>query len=252
MRVLPVALLLLLLPCALAAQEDSSPPRISVSGTGSVEVEPDRAVLHVAVESFAADAAAATTENAERMETLLAALRELGLSGDDVQTVSYTVRPEYRRDPPDAPRRDMPVEPAQPPGEPEIVGYRAINMVRVRIDDIDAVGGVIDEAIAAGGNRVAGLGFDLQNPDAARREALIDAVSIARAEAEVIAAALDGSVGAVLEASTSYSRPFGPPTPMAESMARSVEMDAARTPIERGTLEVQADVHLVFRLQEGR
>jgi len=229
----------MLLPaCAARAQQPATVPAaqertITVSGRGVVDREPDQAVIMLAVESSAATAEAAAQSNAETMERMIGALRRLGLERDRIRTISYQLHPEYARDP-------------QPRGgehEPRIVGYRAINMVQVTVDDIGRVGEIIDAAIAAGANRVTGLNFQMRDPERARIDALALAVRNARVEAEALAAAFGETLGPVLSVSTTGMIP--PPMPVA--MDRMVEM-AARTPIEPGTVRVEATVTAVFRL----
>ncbi len=227
---------------ALLAQEP--PPTeqtITVTATGRVERAPDQAVLHLAIESFAATADEAAADNAERMERLLAALRRLGLDEDDIETASYHLNPEYDYSPGE-PRR---------PGEQRLVGYRAVNMVRVTIDDIDRVGEIIDASIAAGADRVNGVAFQLSDPDAARHDALRDAVDRAREEAETLASALGRRLGPALAISSGGA----PPRPML--MARAAAFDSRveslpPTPIQPGDLEIEASVTVVYRLEPTR
>ncbi len=211
-------------------QEEAAERTVTVAALGRVTREPDRAVLNLAVESFAATAREAAAANASKMEALVAALRRLGLSEDQVETESYFLNPEHDR--------------RGEPGEPRIVGYRAVNTVRVTVDDIARVGEVIDAAIAAGADRVNGLSFQLRDPEEARRDALRDAISKARTEAETVAGAVDRSLGPVLSVMTGG---FERPVVMARGMA--ADALAAPTPIEPGTLDVVASVTVVFRLE---
>ncbi len=233
----------LLLPaCAARAQQPgaTAPARertITVTGTGVVEREPDQAVIMLAVENRAQTADAAAQANAETMEQVIAALRRLGLDRDRIRTVSYQLHPEYARD-----------EPRPGQYEPRVVGYRAINMVQVTLDDITRVGEVIDTAIGAGANRVTGLNFQLRDPERARIDALALAVQNARAEAQALASALGETLGPALDVTTTGRIP--PPIPyMMDTMARAEVAVAAPTPIELGRLRVEATVTIVYRLQ---
>lgn len=234
-----LALALVLLPAAMAAQDAESIPRISVSGSAVIEAEPDRAVLNVAVETFAEAASEASQDNARKMTDLLAALRDMGIAGERVRTVSYSLQPEYRVIRPDDPRSQE--------VERRIVGYRALNIVRVVVDSVPRVGQVIDRAVARGGNRIAGLYFELSDPEPVRRQALQEASRSAREEARAVAEALGVGLGPVLHVSSSYAMP--PPRPFA-AMERAQDMMAAAptTPIEGGTLQVRADVSVSFRI----
>lgn len=241
MRRIFAAAMLLLLPAAGTAQEQGDPPRtITVSAQGTIEREPEEGVVTLAVESEAEDARAAAEANAERMTQLTAALRRAGVPASNIRTISYELRPEYRRQ----------VEQRNEP--PVIAGYRAINMVQVTVDTVSAMGRIIDTAIASGANRVANIGFRLRDPHAAHIEAVAIAMRNARREAEAIAEAAGERLGRALSINTGgyYAPPPAPPM-----YARGMEMDmaaAAPTPVETGTLTVMANVNVVYELAGAR
>lgn len=232
-----LTLILFLVPAAAVAQqpEADEPRTLTVVGTGTVEREPERAVVLLAVESEAPTAREASQANAELMEAVIAAIRDAGIPEGDVRTVSYQLNPVYRR------------PPSGQGGTPEIGAYRAVNMVEVTVDDLDRLGAVIDASIEAGANRVASMSFQLRDHDSARRAALEEAVGNARAEAEAVAGASDQRIGEPLSISTSTSRPIPPPRPMAMDMMVQARA-AADTPIETGSLTVTATVNIVYEL----
>lgn len=173
-----ITLILLLVPTVALAQQRSEadePRKLTVVGTGTIEREPERAVVRLAVESEAPTAREASQANAELMEAVIEAIHDAGIPEDDVRTESYQLNPVYRR------------PPTGQGGTPEIGAYRAVNMVEVTVDDLDRLGRVIDAAIGAGANRVASLSFELRDHESARRAALEQAVANARAEAEAVA-----------------------------------------------------------------
>jgi len=226
-------LVAMLVPSAALGQERTDPPALSIDASASIEREPDRAVVTLAVESEATTALAASQANAATMERVLAALRRAGLPANAIRTVSLQLMPVYSGT---GGQRDE---------APKIAGYRALNMVRVTVDSIPRVGAVIDAGTSAGANRVAGISFELKDAQAAREAALTMAVEKARREAEIVARAAGRSLGEPI--SISLSSPMGPPRPMyAERGVAMAQM--ASTPVEGGTLEISATVHVVFRL----
>jgi uncharacterized protein YggE len=227
--------LLLLDPLPLAAQATENPRTITVDATATGEREPERALLTVAVESQAGTARQASDANADQMTRVIAALRQLRITGPDVRTVSYRLEPVYGN-----------IERPQNDSGPRIVGYRAINMVQIRVDTIARLGPVIDGVTAGGANRVAGLSFALRNDEAARQEALEQAVADARREAEVVARAAGQTLGEPLEISMNTMRPFPQPYADREMM---MSARAEPTPVEGGTLTISATVHIVYRLR---
>jgi uncharacterized protein len=225
---------------AFAQQPDGKrdPRVLTVMGTGTIMKQPDRAVVIVAVESRATTAQTAAQANARKMEAVYAALRGLQIMPPKVQTISYELQPQY----------SQPTERTQGEYVPRIIGYVAMNMVRVELDSVPRVGNVIDAVIAAGANRIANLSFELRDPESVRLEALKIAVQKARAEAEIIAAAAGQRLGSPLSINSSSN--WGP-QPMYRT--RNVEMQmsapaAAPTPVEAGNLSVMATVNINYEL----
>jgi uncharacterized protein YggE len=222
-----------------AQQPEQRPLRVvSVSGTGVVQRQPDRAVVMIAVESRASAAQAAAQTNARKMDAVFAALRKLGVVSPNVQTVSYALQPEYRQ--PDPRSVD--------PNSPIVTGYVASNMVRVTLDSLQRVGAVIDATIAAGANRIDGLSFELRDPQAARLEALRIAVEHARTEAQTMADAAGQKLGVPQSMSSSSSYNPQPMYRMAADVALAVAPPP--TPVEPGNLSISANVSITFLLED--
>lgn len=226
---------LLSLACApLSAQQNpdvppptATPPQIVTSALGETRTTPDRAMIEVSVQTRAATAAAAATQNAEKQRAVIAALRAQGLQAEQISTVNYNVYPDMRHDPRGA-------------EEPRVIGYVVTNSVRAELREVAKVGPVIDAALAAGANMVNSLRFYSANTDAARRTALASAVEKARGDAEALARAAGGSLGALLELSTAE---IGGPQPVFASRRMAMQSgSAADTQIEPGQQTVTVQV----------
>ena len=223
-----------------AQQPAEKPDRvINVNAMGTVQREPERAVITVAVESSAASAQAAAQANARKMDAVISALRRVGILPPKVRTISYELHPEYSQ-----PSRE------NPNPTPRVVGYRAVNMVHVEVDTIARVGAVIDATVASGANRIHNLSFELRDSESARLEALRIATQRARTEAEVLATAAGQRLGVPI--SISSSSHYQPVAYRMEAMQmRDMGAPApAPTPIEGGTLTITANVHIVFRMED--
>ena len=219
-----------------AAQQPVQPREqsIRVTGTGEARAQPDQAIADFAVETQAATAQAAAAENAQRMERVIAALVRAGVPRDRIETPDYNGFPDY--DP----------QPRPETTEPRIRGYRVMNTVSVKMDDIGRVGAVIDAALAAGANRVHGVRFGLRDPQAFRQRAIEDAVRRARADAEALAAALGVRLGGLREA---YTADVGMVQPVVmERMAAFDMAQGASTPVNPAEQTVRATVVIVFHI----
>lgn len=244
MKRLALSLLVLTLPACASAPAPAAaqtpvpgaqPRTIHVNATAQVRRAPDRAVVSLAVETTAENAADAAARNAERMARVIEAVRRLGVDRGMIQTRRVELRPQYER--------VMQREPMEA-REPRIVGYIAVNQVVVTVDDIGQVGPLVDAGVAAGANRVSGIHFQLREPEAAYHEAVRLAVQKARREAQVVAEALGEPLGAAQTVTTSSY--YAPPPPAPMMADARMERTQAPTPVEPGELDVQATVSITF------
>ena len=219
---------------AQTARADSTRADIVTSATGEAQFVPDRAAVYVGVETRATTAAAAARDNAQRQRAVIDAVVGVGVSRDQISTESYSVAPNTRYD--------------QSTQRSTIVGYIVSNVVRVEVRRIDQVGSVLDAALAKGANQINSLDFFASNSDSARHAALAQGVARARADAETLARAAGGSVGALVELSTAEAGP----RPMYRLDVRSTMAAAAPTPIEPGQQKVQVTVSARWRFVPGR
>lgn len=224
-------------PPGIAGQQAAPTPTITVSGEGTVHVDPDRARVRLGVESEAPLASDAQVETNRIANAIMAAMEELGIAADDIRTSRLSLYPVYADRTPDRPR-----------GEPEVAGYRATNTVSVTLEDLGRIGAVVDAAIAAGANRVEGVEFELRNATEARGRALAAAVEDARAKAEAIAAALGVTLGSIVE--TTEQGVSSPPIPFMARTEAAMAQDVS-TPVSPGRIEVGASLMIRYAI-EGR
>jgi hypothetical protein len=208
--------------------------RVVVSGDSLVQARPDTATISVAVVTQAQTALAAQQENARRSEAMVRALKTAAGAGAEVETSGYSLQPQYTY------RENQ---------TPLIKGYEARNTVSVTLGDLTKVGPVIDAATAAGANTIDNLSFTLRRDEPARDQALAAATREALRKAQVMAQALGGRVGRIIEVQEAS---VGRPSPIydarvARGSIASKEMMQA-TPVEIGTLDIRAQVQLVAEI----
>ena len=185
---------MLLLPARSAQAQErpaaaDQPPSIETIGTGERRVAPDRASVHVLVESRAPRAAAAASANARAVQVVRDSLRQSGLDSA-VTTASYSVGIHY-----EPPRSTDRVGPQQH-------GFAARTVLRIRLTRIDQVGRAIDASLAGGASAVQDVAFETSLQQATQKEALALAAVAAREEAEVLARALGGTLGPLISTSS--------------------------------------------------
>lgn len=235
MRFLFLGPLLCMVPAAFAQQNMPVQPTIRVTATATIAAKPDRAEIDVGVVTQALQADQAATENAKQVSAMLTALRRAAGKGADIQTVSYTLTPNFRY---------------ATGSEPVLIGYTATNVVRVTLDDLERLGIVADAATHSGANRIQDMRFTLREPESVRLQALRQAALKANGEAETLASALGVRVLRVLSVDENGSAPL-PIRHIMLAVARA-RADEESTPIEAGTLNVSADIALTVEVGEGR
>ena len=204
---------------------------IEVTATGEATSAPDRATLRVGVTATGSDAASVRDELDASDEALRAALTEWGLDDDAIRTEQYDVRESYET-------RD----------DPNRTRYEGVHRYAIELDDVDAVGEVIDVAIDAGADRVQRIQFGLseETEREVREEAIATAMSNADADAAALANASDLEVVGVYEVSTSESgaRPYV--TESFDAAAGDGGDGSASTAVETGDVSVRVSVNVVY------
>ncbi len=237
MRIISLAAFALLLTSVGQAQpilDRPRPPTITVTGEATIAAEPDQAQIDIGVTTQARTAPEASRENAERITRVLAEVKKLLGKNDEAKTSGYALTPQYRY---------------PQGGKPEIIGYIANNVVRIKTSRLDEVGKLIDAAMQAGANNINRLIFTLKDEESARLDALRQASAKAKTKAEAIAASLGLKIvriSSITESERSF-QPIFRQAPMARGEALAAQ---APTPVEPGTVEVRSTVTLTADVAE--
>ncbi|KLE31793.1 membrane protein [Aurantiacibacter gangjinensis] len=157
---------------------EKSETLLSVSATGQADTRPDEARFTAGVQNWARDAAAASAETQEDIDEIVAALREMGVAEEDIQTSTVNVQ-----------RIDWGDRRGQ---------FQASNTLTVRVRDIDQAGAAVTAVTAVGANIVSGPELRLSDPEAAANSAYANAYAAARARADAYAEAAGMEVSRVL------------------------------------------------------
>jgi uncharacterized protein YggE len=208
------------------------PPTVVTIGEATVRMPPDRAYLTLSTETRAPKPADAQQRNAQAMAAVQQKLEGARLPKDSVRTVAYSLDEEF--DYANNRRTSR--------------GFRAVNTIEVRLDDIGRVGEVLDLAVAAGATTAHSIRFDLKDRDAAERQALRLAVADARARAEAAAAGANASIANVIRIEE-QGRAVPVPQRMAPMMRATAADAAVETPINAGDIEISATVMLTATIK---
>jgi uncharacterized protein len=229
MRKMLMAAALLAVAVPAAAQEAGiravSGTRLDVVANGEVTRVPDIARINAGVVTQASSATEAIRQNAARMEAVRAALRRAGIAERDIQTNSINLQPTYR------------YAENQPP---QLTGYQAVNEVAIRFRDIADTGRILDALVAQGANQINGPTLGIDRPEAALDEARTQALTNARARADLYARALGMRVKGVLVVSEASA--VGVPQPRLAMMRDAAAQSATEIVPGEQTLSVTLTV----------
>jgi uncharacterized protein len=159
---------------------------------------------------------------------VLTAVRAAGVDPADIQTESLAVQPEYEYE----------------PSGPRLKGQQFAHRYAVTVRDLSRLGAVIDDALAAGASTLDGVVFRHRDPVEIERQARIAAMADARSRAELLATEGGVAIGALI--SIAEGDAGAPPRPL--HRAKLAMAEAAPTPVEAGTVEVEAAVTVVFAI----
>ena len=251
---------------------------IWVSGQGEASAAPDLATLSLGIVAFADTVAEARTSAAEAMGQTLGVLKSQGIADRDVQTSYFNINARYTSRevtrclnggeaeeeaavlPLGAPEPPKPTIHLEAVGrstgsectlerEQVVLGYQATNQLTVTVRDLDSLGGIIDEAIEAGGDlaRFQNVSFSIEDSEALKDQARAAAIQDLRAKAEQIASLAGVELGRL-----NYITETGgfAPSPMVVMERASFSAAAAPTPIMAGELDISVSVQAAFEIQQ--
>lgn len=203
---------------------------ITVTGSGSATGTPDVAILSLGVSVERKTVQEATDDAAQAMNEVIDSLKNNGVADKDIQTTQFSVGPRYDW----IDNRQV------------LRGYNVTNIVAAKIRDMNRVGSIIDDAVAAGGDLlvVNSVSFSIDDPTSLQEEARIKAMKDAQSRAETLANEAGVKLGKprIIE-DVAYS---GQPR-----YSYDYEKAAAdNTPIQPGELEVTVTVRVIFDIED--
>jgi uncharacterized protein len=221
--------------CASAASDTADEHVIQTTGTGNIIGTPDRAQVTFAVQTENSDVKIAQTDNAGKMARVHDALIAAGIPKDALKTTGYNIYPVY--------------EESTGLLKPKIKTYQVINRLTVTLHNVSQTGEVIDTAVANGINEADSIQFMLsdEKQQELRTEALKEAVSRAKSDADTISAAMGTTITGIQRAETgsSYSPVYFQNYALDSASAKS----AASTPIQSGDITVSATVTITYTIR---
>ncbi|MGP7816906.1 SIMPL domain-containing protein [Niallia sp. 01092] len=211
-------------------RETNNPMKRSMTlfGNSILSLEPNIAVVQLGVVTMNVELKLAQQENARIIQQVIQSLLQLGIAQKDIQTIDYTIYPQYD----------------YVDGKQQFKGYQVTHMLSVTIENMDQTGEVIDTAVQNGANRVSDIKFTVKNKDIyykqALKTALEDAISKAKTLAKSMRVNLDPVPVKIIEKSTEpVPRPY-------KTVASSELVGGVSTTIEPGQITIEAKLEAEF------
>jgi len=194
-------------------------------------VAPDTVDITIGATAENASEREALSEANEVIANVIASLKELDVPENQIRTSQLNVWPRYNTF--GSARR--------------IVGYTASVSLTVTLKDFGMINTVIDASVAHGTNSIGGMQFSFSEEELAYREALTDAITVARVKAEAMAAAAGVELGTLLMLRESgYNTYYHRNSFVQAEMSMSMDAEYAGSQVMSGEIQIQAAVDLTY------
>lgn len=211
-----------------------TPQVINITGTGKVTAVPDLATATVGVVTQGLTPEEVKASSTQKMNSVLAYLKQMGVADKDIQTTGFYTTPRYQYQ----------------SGKNSIIGYQSDQTVTVIFRSVNEskkqLETSLDNIIQYGANNVQGVRFNFSDDEQLKQEATKQAILKAEKEAMSLTSEAGLKLGKLINII-----PSGGDiqiSPMAYSMAAKAAGGAVNN-IELGSQEVVTSVTLVYTLQ---
>ncbi len=205
---------------------------ITVSGEGKAFAAPDIAKISFSVITQGKDPASLEAGNIKKTNDAINLMKTEGVSESDIQTTNYTIYPNYVYD---------------KYTQTQIIDSYTFNQtVSVKVRDLSKAAEILGKLSSLGVSQLTGPDFSLS--DASQAKYLIDAESLAFADAQSKAEAMAKANGVRLGNIINLSE-SGSPYPVYRGVMSASAAGASVSPIiETGTNEVDANVSITYEI----
>ena len=207
--------------------DEPSGTKITVIGEGKISVQPDKADITLGVVTEDTSLEQAQTKNANSISQVKKALLGLGISDEQMQTVNYSISPQYD----------------YIDGKQVFRNYRVEHLLKITVLQIENVGLVVDSAVQHGATTITEIQFDTSKYNQYYRQALSLAVLDAGQKAETIANTLKIKLTRIPLKVTEQPKEHRGPIPYHTMALAKSEIT---TPIQPGTIQITSTITAEF------
>lgn len=218
---------------------------ITVSGKGEVFAIPDTGSFSFSVVEEGKTVKEAQDKASKKMNSILDAVKAMGVEEKDIKTVGYNSYPKY-----DYEQSRICTAGYCPPGKQVLNGYEVSQTISIKVRKTDQAGDVLTRVGGLGATNISGLSFVVDDEEKSQNEARNKAILDAKAKAEELADSLGVDLVRIVTFSESgnYPTPFYGGVMMDKAMSARVEGDVSpQTPV--GENEVVSNVSITYEIK---
>jgi uncharacterized protein len=213
---------------------------LSLTGTATTMVKPDKVTVSLGLETTNKTANAALAANSKIMNEVIDALKAAGVKDNETSTSSFSISPNYNSSQSSSNTATRTI----------IIGFTVSNSIQIQSTNINNTSKWIDTAIAAGANTVDRIDFILSDKklEETKTNLIKQAMQDARAKADIVASAAGMKVAGIrsINLNEFAIQPPFPPPPIPLAKQSLVAAEARPTPIISGQQEVTTNVGIIF------
>lgn len=215
-----------------AAALEAGKSVISVTGSETVKMKPDRARVQFTIETQADTAKKAQSDNDDEINDLVDTLEDLGVSDSDITTSNYSLYPKYDY---------------SDNGDGSITGYTLSCTLLVDNQDVDGVSTIIAGCSDAGITSISGLEYYCEDDTDSYSDALKKAIADAQTKAEAVAEAAGSELGSIVSITETTDGNMSEPDTYYNFQTEQTMADSAT--IFPSDVEVTAGVTVVYSVK---
>lgn len=247
-----LAIMFLVSIMALAATQEARArtyddrPIITVNGEAVVNVQPDKIVVTLGIETWDKEVTAAKKKNNDILKKAMEAIQKLGIPEKEINTDQLSIEPRYETD----------------YGKRDFIGFFVRNTFTVTLIETSKLETLITAILQSGVNYFHGIDFQTTEFKKYREQARDLALKAAKEKAEKMAGALGQSIGAPLQISENYAgSPWGYYSSwfgwghgrgqgMSQNVAQNVQGGSGENSetVAFGKISIRANVSVTFEL----
>jgi uncharacterized protein YggE len=194
---------------------------------------PDLAVVTIGVVSEGLTPAAVRDSNNQKMNRIIAFVKQQQIVEKDIQTTNFYFSPKYNYN----------------NGQSILAGYQANQTITVKVRNInksqDQLESIVTGVVTAGANQIQGINLGFSDPDKIKQTARKQAIDAARQKAEGLTRDAGIRLGRIINIEESSGNM---PTPYPRMMALEAKGAAVSADIQPGSQELEENITLVFEL----